>query len=268
MAIVTNGFSGPFVGRLGPAVGYMWKQKCCVRVYRRHINYPNTAGQQEQRDWFVGMVRFASRAQAALKLGLRQRAAEAQMTEGNYFVMKNKQHFVRADGTVSVDYSQLQLAAGSAADVWFKEPRFEEDETLVVDFEKNSLSLRASGDDKVYLYIYAPSLGRGILSAPVARRSKRLSVRLPEMWSGQEVHLYGFVVDREGRASNSTYIGAGMVNHYEYHGRYVPINKNWNEFVDIANEVNTEHAPVTDDAAVTTTEVPKVDLFGDPPEVP
>ena len=37
-------------------------------------------------------------------------------------------------------------------------------------------------------------------------------MRLPQHWSGTEVHLYGFVVDRNGRASNSAYIGSGYVN--------------------------------------------------------
>ena len=271
MAKVQKGITGPFIGRVGPVVGYMWKQRHCVRAYVEHICYPNTEEQQRERGWFVSMVRFASEALPALKLGLHHNAAAADMTESNYFVMMNKRFFVRSEGQVAVDYSQLKLSFGPAADVYFHEARFEEDETVTVDFEKNSLSLRASGDDRVYLYAYAPSLGKGLLSAPVARRSKRLSIKLPESWSGQEVHLYGFVVDRDGRPSGTTYVGVGRVDHYEYRGRYVPINKNWNEFVDIATEANAEHATVTDTAVAITSPAAagtRIDLFGDPPEVP
>lgn len=271
MAIVYNGFSGPFIGRLGPAVGYMWKQRNCVRAYRGHINYPNTEHQREERDWFVGMVRFAAQARRVLKMGLARQAAEACMTEGNYFVMKNKQHFVRTEGRVEVDYSRLQLTAGPAADVYFHEPRFEEDEMLVVDFEKNTLFFHSSSDDQVYLYAYAPALGKGLLSAPVPRRRKSVAVRLPEEWSGVEVHLYGFVVDREGRPSNSTYIGLGRVDHYKFHGQYVPLNKNWNEFVGMAMELNEESAsPVaTADAAPDAGAVgTAVRRDGPPPVVP
>jgi len=269
MAIVDKGIAGPVIGRVGPVVGYMWKRTNCLRTYVEHIHYPNTVEQQRQRDWFVGMVRFASTAHAALKLGLAHEADQAGMTEGNLFVLMNKAFFVRENDTVNVDYSRLQIAQGPAADVYFRQARFEEGETVEVEFEKNSLSLRASGDDSVYVYVYAPGLSAGHLSAPAARRSKRVRIKLPESWAGQEVHLYGFVVDKEGRPSRSTYIGVGRVNHYEYRGRYIPLNKDWKDFVDIANEANADSAPVARDVEVTEKDtLPTIDLFGDPPEVP
>ena len=190
------------------------------------------------------MVRFAGHAKQALHLGLRQQAAEARMTEGNYFVKCNKQHFRTEGSTVAVDYEQLRIADGSAADVYFKTPRFGEGETVSIDFEKNGMSLRASGSDHVYLYIYAPHMEQGILSAPAERRDKRLRLRLPEEWAGTEVHIYGFVVDKEGRASRSTYVGVGRVNHYEERGRYIPINKEWNDFVSIAHSTEESHHAV------------------------
>ena len=269
MAVVFSGINGPFVGRIGPVVGYMWKRKNCMRAYVEHIRYPNTREQQRERDWFVSMVRFASNAREALKLGFYHKANSVNMTEGNYFVMTNKRYFERVDGQINVDYAQLLIAQGPAADVYFRQPRFEENETVVVDFEKNGMQLRASGEDKVYLYAYAPGLGSGFLSAPVARRSKTLKIRLPEMWAGQEVHLYGFVVDRDGRPSNSTYVGVGRVNHYEDRGRYIPVNKNWKDFVEIANEANGDkESAVVAEALPEDAGMPRIDLFGDPPEVP
>ena len=257
-----QGVRGGFRGKLGMVVGYTWRGRPCIRVYRHAINYPNTELQQKQRDWFVSMVRFASQANGALRLGFRQQSMDAQMTEGNYFVLKNKQHFHREEGVVKVDYAQLKIAAGSAADVYFKQPRFEQDETVSVDFEKNSMALRASGDDSVYLYVYAPDLGAGILSAAAARRSKQVALRLPTAWAGHEVHLYGFVVDKEGRASNSTYIGMGRVSHYEERGRYMPVDSQWQEFVDLAEgssrapEVRAEVATKNDEVATDDTAEP------------
>lgn len=261
--------SSVFTGRVGTTVGYLWKGKACLRAYNRHINYPNTTDQQQQRNWFIGMVRFASTATNALRLGLKQAAAEAQMTEGNYFVMMNKRHFSRKGEDILINYSQLQLSVGPAADVYFKAPRFLENEGVEVTFEKNTMSFRASGDDKIYLYAYAPDLGEGYLAAPANRRSKVLKATLPEHWTGTEVHLYGFVVDKEGRASNTTYIGIGRVNHYEERGRYIPLNKNWNDFVEIANEANAaEVSPAADLHSREDLEKPVIDLFSDPPEVP
>ncbi len=263
MALIYQGINGPFVGKVGPVVGYLWKGKACMRAYNRQVNYPNTLMQQHQRDWFVSMVRFASKATAALQLGFARRAEEAQMTEGNYFVRQNKQHFHSENGVLSVDYSKLKIASGAAADVYFKSPRFEENETIVVEFEKNTMSFRASSSDKIYVYVYAPELEEGFLSAPVERRQKSLSMRLPQHWSGVEVHLYGFVIDREGRSSESTYIGVGCVNHYENRGRYIPINNDWKEFVDIASKSNGEQddLPLQPSDSMTKS----VDLFSDLP---
>ena len=211
MAKLHQGILGAFSGKVGTVVGYTWRGVPCMRAYRREVAYPNTASQQAERDWFVSMVRFASQAKWAVRLGLRERAMEHRMTEGNYFVMRNKRCFSLTEGAVAVDYGGLVLAEGPAAPVTFGTARFEEGEVLSVGYEKNGLSLQASSEDRVYVYAYAPALGEGLLSAPSLRRSKELRMRLPQHWAGVEVQLYGFVVDREGRASHSSYIGAGRV---------------------------------------------------------
>ncbi|MDY6372467.1 MAG: DUF6266 family protein, partial [Bacteroidales bacterium] len=75
MAKLEQGILGPFRGKVGTVVGYLWRGKHVVRAYRREINYPNTEMQQAEREWFVGMVRFAATARQALLLGLREKAA-------------------------------------------------------------------------------------------------------------------------------------------------------------------------------------------------
>lgn len=264
MGKIYQGIDGPFSGKVGPVVGYMWKHRACIRSYRSHVNYPDTANQQQQRNWFVGMVRFASQATQALRLGLARQAEAARMTEGNYFILKNKQHFHRDSDGMQIDYSKLQIACGTATDVYFHKPKFEEHETVVIDFEKNALSLKASADDSVYIYLYTPNNAEGLLAKPVARRSKQVRIALPESWSGQEVHLYGFVIDRDGKASNSTYIGVGRVNHYEERGRYIPIDNNWQEFVELAHVSDVND----DETAITTTLETQPREAKEPPEVP
>ena len=53
MAKIYQGPLGNFSGKVGTVVGYMWRGRPCIRVYRHAINYPNTEQQQQQRDWFV-----------------------------------------------------------------------------------------------------------------------------------------------------------------------------------------------------------------------
>lgn len=242
MARINQNLNGAFSGKVGPMVGYIWKNRACIRTYRKSINYPNTEEQRQERDWFVGMVRFASRAKSALQLGFNQQANDAGMTEGNYFISRNKAHFRRTAKGVEVDYDMLTLAEGPAADVLFHTPEFGEGETVSIGYEKNMLFSRSAGEDKVYVFAYAPELAEGFLSAPSSRRAKHIDIQLPETWCGAVVHLYGYVVDRDGRASNSTYIGVGKVNHYKEHGVYIPINKSWNDFVEMANRANSDDA--------------------------
>ena len=266
MAKIYQGPLGNFSGKVGTVVGYMWRGRPCIRVYRHAINYPNTEQQQQQRDWFVSMVRFASQATGALKFGFRQKSLEAHMTEGNYFVMMNKRHFHRREGQLSVDYEHLKIAEGSAADVYFKQPHFEQDEIVTVGFEKNTMSLRASGEDSVYIYIYAPDLATGILSAPTTRRSRQVSLKLPTTWAGHEVHIYGFVVDKEGRASNSTYIGPGRVSHEEERGRYRAMDNVWQEFVNLAQGSASSPSPTTQKNIEERSDTAQKDA--DPPGIP
>ena len=101
MAKLEQGILGPFRGKVGTVVGYTWRGMACVRAYRKEINYPNTEHQQAEREWFVSMVRFAARARQALLLGLRERAARDQMTEGNAFVKMNKHCFGRTHAPVA-----------------------------------------------------------------------------------------------------------------------------------------------------------------------
>ena len=101
MAKLEQGILGPFRGKVGTVVGYLWRGRHVVRAYRREVNYPNTDKQQAERAWFVEMVRFAATARQALLLGLRERASAWQMTEGNAFVKMNKDCFGRTHAPVA-----------------------------------------------------------------------------------------------------------------------------------------------------------------------
>lgn len=220
MAKLEQGILGPFRGKVGTVVGYTWRGMACVRAYRKEINYPNTEHQQAEREWFVSMVRFAARARQALLLGLHERAAREQMTEGNLFVKINKHRFhlnpnkstnyinpIKSIETI--DYNQIVISSGAAAPVLFTAAVVDEEGVLHVSFEKNSGMSRAKAEDRVYVYAYCPATDEGLLSAPTERRTKHLHFALPDHWRGHEVQLWGFVVDREGRASRSAYIHQG-----------------------------------------------------------
>ena len=271
MAKLHQGILGAFSGKVGTVVGYLWRGRQVVRAYRKEINYPNTENQRLEREWFVSMVRFAATARQALLLGLRERAARDQMTEGNAFVKMNKHCFGRTHAPVAAcggatpsnvegelkcrdaacrvrkapanipdrqaqasisdrkaaadtpargaiadaarcvptAYERIRISEGSAAPVRFAAAEISDSGILRVDFEKNSGMTRAKGSDRVYIYIYNTDTREGLLSAPAERRSGRLQMQLPDGWNHLNTRMWGFTVDKEGRASNSVYIAYG-----------------------------------------------------------
>ncbi len=250
MAKLHQGILGAFSGKVGTVVGYLWRGRQVVRAYRKEINYPNTENQRLEREWFVSMVRFAATARQALLLGLRERAARDQMTEGNAFVKMNKHCFGRthapdaacggatpsslegelkcrdaaccvrnasagipnssviADAArcVPTEYERIRISEGAAAPVRFAAAEIGDSGILRVDFEKNSGMTRAKGSDRVYIYIYNTDTHERLLSHPAERRSGRLQVQLPDGWNHLNTKLWGFVVDKAGRASRSAFV--------------------------------------------------------------
>ena len=78
MAKQMNGYLGGFSGKLGPAVGYCWNGKWCMRSHNAVVRNPRTEAQQEHRMLFRDMVRLAGRMKEALRIGLREASLEAQ----------------------------------------------------------------------------------------------------------------------------------------------------------------------------------------------
>ena len=221
-----------FSGRLGNLIGYRWRGRMCVRTMPSHYRDARTPEQLQQRALFKAVVRFAAKARQVLKKGMNAVSLDAQMTESNYFMRVNKRCFALAAATPSprprndetdstslageetasqaeliIDYEDLLLADGPVAPVAFYEPQMLDETTLSVDFEKNPLHRVVKWEDLVYLVAYCPELGDFDISAPVYRRSNRLTMSLNPYWVGREVHLWGFVVDGKGRASQSQYLG-------------------------------------------------------------
>ena len=61
---------------------------------------------------------------------------------------------------------------------------------------------------------YCPEYKAFDFSYATARRHQQVVLQLNEAWMGKEVHLWGFVVDRAGRASQSHYIGSGILGDF------------------------------------------------------
>ena len=209
MAIQSGSYLGGFSGKLGPAVGYMWNGLWCLRSRPGQVRNPRTEAQQAHREQFKQQVQLAASMRRVVLTGLTVAARGLHMTAQNLFVHLNQPAFGEAEGRLTVEWEQLRLSTGPVAPVAFGVPEVREGNVLSITFERNPLHVRADQYDEVHLYVHCPETGEGYLTAPAYRREGRVSAVLPEGMAGREVYLYGFVTDREGRASETLYIGHG-----------------------------------------------------------
>jgi len=234
MAKQSYGILDGYRGTVGPVIGYQWRGRWCLRARPQRVHNPRTEAQQEHRMLFRDMVQLAGRMRNALRHGMRAAALGERMTEENLFVRMNRECF----SPQGVDYGRLQVSTGPVAPVEFTGAEVDGDNVLHCIFEKNPLHLAANGDDQVYVYAYCPQLGRGVLSAPVYRRSKRLSMSLPDEFADREVHFYGFVEDYAQRASETCYISSS--DDSDYLGNLDYSNLLQEPIIDSKNEKNLE----------------------------
>ncbi|MBP5190360.1 MAG: hypothetical protein J6031_05550 [Bacteroidales bacterium] len=239
MGKINSGISGSFSGRLGNVVGYQWRGKQCVRTLPGEFHDAKTPMQLEQRNLFGQTVAFAGRAKEVLHEGLRLPSIDMQMTECNYFMRINKRCFSLVDGVLNVDFSELVISDGPVAPVAFGTVSVVDEQTLVVDFEKNPLHRVASSEDKVYLAAYCPDLNSFALSQPARRGAKSLEMRFLPAYVGKEIHLWGFVQDKAGRASLSEYIGCGILGEM--------VTENETDGVELSDEATGNSTAVAPD---------------------
>ncbi len=213
MAKQYGSYLGGFSGKLGPAIGYMWNGRWCMRSRPAQVHNPRTEAQVAHRTAFKGEVQLAARMRWAVMQGLTASARELGMTAYNLFVSLNQPAFSLEAGQLVVDWSRLQLSVGPVAPVQGGEVSVHEGNVLSVSFEKNPLHAPASAYDSVRLYAYSPSTGLGYLTAPVYRRSQRIEALLPDEMAGSEVHLYLMVQDEAGRCSTTAYAGLYTLQH-------------------------------------------------------
>lgn len=202
MAKQTSGFLGGFSGRLGPVIGYQWNGRWCMRSHQPYVHNPQTAAQMAHRTLFKQQVQLAARLRWAVTTTLTGPARQAGMTAFNLFVSLNQHAFGQTDSRLCVDWSRLQLSLGDVAPVAAATAVREDGNVLSVSFDRG----HGAAYDLVYLYVYAPDLGQGFLSAPAYRREKHLRLALPDAFADCELHAYLMVRHDDGRWSPTLYV--------------------------------------------------------------
>ena len=217
MGKVQQGILDGFIGKVGTVVGAFWKGKPVMRAYKRQIRDLNSEAQQLVRTRFAAINSLSAAFLSAIRIGFAEVARRKRSTEGNVFVQENWS-FVHADtpGSATVDFSELKIAKGSLPEVEFGSPKFDTPLTVEVPIAAGDVPIGADSSDLVFMFVYSPEAGQGLLSEAVTRGDESVVLTVPGYWNGHRVHLWGFAVggghDDAGVISNSRYLGSGDIS--------------------------------------------------------
>lgn len=216
MGKMRMGILDGFIGKVGTVVGSFWKGKKVLRGYNEFGANPRTKKQKAVRARFAQLVEMAATFLPALRLGMGEYAKRRQSTEIGNFVKENWGAVtITSGGELSVNYGDIVVGQGRLAEVSFGNPDFDTAGQVTATF--SSIDKDANEDDLVYLFVYQPDTGKGVLSDGVKRSTESATVEVPSVWSGLRVHVYGFAMgyeesDEKGVSSKSAYVGSGDIN--------------------------------------------------------
>lgn len=200
-------------GKMGNTVLYTLYGQQCGRAYvgKGDVANPRTVAQQLQRAKIALLTKASIVFRSAARLGFADEARSRGCSAVNYFVHQN---YSKVTGltpeAVTLPPAQILVSKGTAVPVVFSSSLNVSTPGAIgmTVTDVNAGVEGASAEDKIYAFVYCPDAGMGILSAGKPRTDGQIvTVTYPDSWSGLEVHAYGFVVDVNGKSSDSGYIG-------------------------------------------------------------
>ncbi len=221
MAKVEMGILGGFSGRVGTVVGYYRRGGWYVRAYQPHIKDRRSEAQLAQRGRFKAMIQFASQATGVLRVGLREAARAAGLTEGNLFLKENHARFSRGTSLTSstsctsltsstsqtrdsgIDFAGLRFSKGRLAGLRLTEATVDEGGALRVKWQ----SLGGQAADRIHIFIYSEAQRQGVC-AEAGRAAGHTAVLLPDGFAAAGLHVWAFAASASGRVSPTAYCAA------------------------------------------------------------
>lgn len=213
-----QGYLGAQIGKLGNAVGRMWKGRAVMAVYQPNIADARTEPQLLIRSRFRVINQLSSALLEAIYVGMGYIAKQYRLTEGNVFVKRNWPNVTAVSpDEVSISYSALTIASGTLPEAVFGAVDFGTTQHLKIEAAMSSTAdlPGANENDQVYIVAYCPEYKQAVLGTPVPRSNDKVSVNVPSQWDGMEVHVWGFAVSaltsKKKRCSATAYLGTGEV---------------------------------------------------------
>lgn len=217
-----KGILGEQYGKIGPVVGRKFRAENVYSAYQKNVSNPRSQAQQIHRTRFAALSILSHNMACGALFGFRVAAQGTNLSPRNLFQKTNWPSVTSSvPGRVNIDYSTIMVAKGGLSVVNFDVPTFDVPLTVSVLFEEYGAPCQRTANDRVFLYVYCPDANQGILSAATPLADGKVEIRVPQLWSGMKVHVWGFVRNEgpidlvkdipAGECSASQYIGTGNI---------------------------------------------------------
>ena len=210
----SGGYMGIQIGKLGPAVGSMWKGRNVYRSYNPFVKNPRTPEQQLQRAKFSILTKLARVFSPASNYGFAYKADSEGMTQRNIFIKLNKDALTYNDPDFVINYADIRCADGPVTPATFGTPTFADGKiTVPVTSTMEGVGL-ALDNDRISLLAVLPDKGVSLFAEVDRAGASQLEINVPAAYLADEApvaELYGFT---RTTVSEETFVPAYNGNLY------------------------------------------------------
>lgn len=208
MATYEQGANGAFSGKAGSVIGSNWRSIGYLRGLARFKSKSTSPLQAAQRARFGMAVSFLRPMKAILNLGFNDKVRNTSTgyNEGMRSFMKNA--IIGEYPALDIDYSKIEISRGDLVKLVGITVAESTPGTLTFSWTDIGDTEHGYSDDKLYLLVYNKTEDIFATYKGAERKDEVMDIVMPPVFSGNEFHLYAFVLHREGkRASSSQYVG-------------------------------------------------------------
>ncbi|MCJ8154832.1 DUF6266 family protein [Chryseobacterium sp. SSA4.19] len=209
MARITKGILGGFSGKVGTVVGASWRGQDIIRSTPKPSSRQATGKQMLQQLKFKLVIGFLKPL-----TGIQNRyfgSGSGSKSRVNLAVSYTIGEAVQVTADIpKLIYSKVLITKGDLAGFQELSATPQTGSIIRFSWRDNSAQGNASATDKANVVCYSEELGTFEIFESVAARTGLTSdVKLPDYYSGEQVHVWAYFHNAEGNsASNSAYLGA------------------------------------------------------------
>jgi hypothetical protein len=208
MGTLLNGITGPFKGRVGPVVGYMWKNKAVIRSLPGRNKRPLSPLQIQQHAKFSLMNYFLNSLKELLNITYGHLVEN--MTGFNKAFSYNVKNAITGNHPdLKIDYTRVLLGRGDLTNVSMPIVNVSSVGTLEFSWTDNSETGSAKATDRVFVAVYGEEQNNWIYGLNLATRNAGNCVIDITRMKGKEVQTYiGFINEQGTDVTDTLYAGS------------------------------------------------------------